>query len=105
MEKKILDGYELLPVAYIGDGGGYDWKDMEIYYVKSERRFFWLSGQGCSCDYLWADFPNFGSLYNGSRQDVANAIREFTKDGSQWEQREGLDAIATVMKFRVPRDK
>jgi hypothetical protein len=102
MEKKEFHGYELIPVAKIDLGGGYDWDEMEIYYIASEKRFFWLSGQGCSCDWLWADYQTFGSLHNGFRKDVVNAIRSYMSDKSNYSQREGNEAIAKVMSFRIP---
>jgi hypothetical protein len=102
MENKNIDGYELLPVAKIDLGAGWDWDEMEIYYIVSERRFFWLSGQGCSCDYLWADYPNFGSLHNGFRKDVVNAIRSYISDKGEYAKKDGLDAIAQVMSYRIP---
>lgn len=101
MEKKQLDGYELIPVAKVDLSEGYDWDEFEIYYIESEKRFFWLSGQGCSCDSLWDDFPVLGSLGNGFRKDAINAIRSFMSEKSEYEQNQGIEAIGNVMRFRI----
>jgi hypothetical protein len=102
MEKKQFDGYELIPVASISLGCGYDWDEMEIYYIESEKRFFWLSDRGCSCSWLWEDFPVLGSLENGFRKDAVNAIRSYMSDKSEYDQNHGIQAIGDVMSFRVP---
>lgn len=102
MEKKQFDGYELIPVAKVDLSCGYDWDEMEIYYIESARRFFWLSGQGCSCDWLWDDFPVLGSLQNGFREDAVNAIRSYMSEKSEYEQNQGIEAIGDVMRFRIP---
>lgn len=101
MEKKNLDGYELIPVTKIDLSCGWDWDEMEIYYIASEKRFFWLSGQGCSCDWLWGDYPVLGSLQNGFRQDAINAIRAYISKRGEYAQNQGIDAIGDVMRFRI----
>lgn len=103
MEKTNFDGYELIPVAKLDFGGGYDWDEMEIYYIASQKRFFWLSGSGCSCDYLWSDYSTLGSLQNGFREDTINAIRSFISERSDYAKIDGTEAIAKVKNFRIPK--
>lgn len=103
MDIKNLDGYELIPVAKVDLSCGYDWDELEVYYIVSERRFFWLSGQGCSCDYLWSDFPVLGALENGFREDAISAIRSYISEKSEYAQIDGIEAIAKVKNFRIPK--
>jgi hypothetical protein len=102
MEKQNIDGYELIPVTHIDLTCGWNWDEMEIYYIESEKRFFWLSGRGCSCDWLWADVRSLGSLKNGFREDAVNAIRAYVSNRSDSAQNQGIEAIAKVMSFRIP---
>lgn len=101
MEKKEFNGYELIPVAKVDFGAGWDWDEMEIYYIESEKRFFWLSGQGCSCDWLWEDYPTFASLHNGFREDAINAIRTFGSERTKYAEIEVNEAIRKVKTFRI----
>lgn len=107
MDMEKFDGYDLIPVAKLDFGGGYDWDELEVYYIESERRFFWLSGQGCSCDYLWEDARKLGDLENGDRKAAVQAIRRYAKERNTsgrpnpWYDKLSAEVVMKVMTFRI----
>ena len=48
---EIIEENNLTYVDGISAGDAYNWAEIEVYYSKEKRRYFWLSGTGCSCNY------------------------------------------------------
>lgn len=69
-------------VLSIDEGGGYDWTSFEAFYSPSARKFFWVSGAGCSCDSIGSDVYSVADFENGDRDALARSIRSFAEDYS-----------------------
>lgn len=75
--ENLVKQEELTEIATLDDGGGYDWAQMTVWYSEEERRFFWLSDSGCSCNYFGMNVYGLNSLENGSKEDALNALKRF----------------------------
>lgn len=60
----------------IGEGGGYEWDDLEAWYSPSRRRFYWLEGSGCSCNSLGDDVSSIADFLDGDREALMRAVKE-----------------------------
>lgn len=98
---EIVSDNNLTYVSGLDFGEGYDWAEMLVYYSAEKRRFFWLSGSGCSCTWIWDDVRSLGDMQDGNRQDALRAVREFAEGYGN--DRNGDIALATsaVREFRI----
>lgn len=67
-------------VARLGDQGGYDWCDFNVFYSPSARRYFWHGDRGCSCNSWQDDISTAESFQNGDRESLLRAWETFAKD-------------------------
>jgi hypothetical protein len=95
-------------VVSIDFGGGYDWDQLEAWYSPSRRRFFWLSGSGCSCDSLGDGVYRLADMSEGNRESLVAAVRAKYNDSYRAAQGSldyALNDIATVRKFKATSDQ
>ncbi|MDY7542649.1 MULTISPECIES: hypothetical protein [unclassified Cryobacterium] len=62
-------------VVSVGEGGGYDWDQLEAWWSPSRRKFFWISGSGCSCNYLGENVGRIEDFEAGERDALLAAVR------------------------------
>ena len=91
-------------VTELGEGGGYDWTTMRIYYSPSARRYFWHGDSGCSCN-SWADsIATIAGFDDGDRAAATRAVRAFAADNEYGVTASGaIDATAAVQTFKEPK--
>lgn len=88
-------------VTQLNLGDGYGWSVMEVYYKSNNRRFYWLSDSGCSCNFLWEDAVfSLAELEDGSKLNAVNALRSFGSGSSDpYDIQSTIEACANVMSF------
>ena len=83
-------------VAELGDGGGYDWTDFNVFYSPSARRYFWHGDSGCSCN-SWSDgLSTDADFENGDRTALSRAWEAFAKDSYAFSVTEYLSGVSTI---------
>lgn len=78
--EQLAEVSDWLPVVTMDDGGGYDWQTFHAWYSPHARRYFWGSGAGCSCNEFTDDYPSPGSLRDGDRPALMDALRRFAEE-------------------------
>ena len=96
----VINSNNLVFVDSLELGDGYDWATIEVYYSSEKNRFFWLSGSGCSCTWLWEDVSSLACLCDGSRGDAARAMRQFAEAYRYKEPAALATAAKGVLEFR-----
>lgn len=86
-----------VPVAYMDDGGSYEWDEIRFYWSPSARRFFWHHDGGCSCNY-WGDTIESAADFESG--DRAAALKEVADRG---EYLTGADKAADAIR-KIDRD-
>lgn len=79
-KSKLAEAADWVTVVEIGDGGSYDWTDFYSWYSPSERRYFWGSGSGCSCNSFTDDYSSVADFENGDRAALMAGIRRFAEE-------------------------
>lgn len=82
-------------------GGSYDWDSLEAWYSPSKRRFFWLEGEGCSCDYLGSGIGRLDDFSSGNRDELARALRDKYDGAYNARPTDLINDLATLKKFRA----
>lgn len=57
-------------------GSGYHWDSLVAWWSPSKRKFFWLDGGGCSCDYLGMGVSRLDQFGVGNRDELTSAVRQ-----------------------------
>lgn len=98
---KIEGTEDFVPVVSVDNGGGYEWDECHVWYSPEERRYYWASGSGCSCNSLSDDVRSKADLGVGDRDEAKRAFRSYL-DGS-YSVRAGaaLDAMDEFEGFRA----
>lgn len=83
-------------------GTGYEWDELAAFYSPAGRRFYWISGSGCSCNSLGDEVTGIASFEEGDRDALRRAIKRFA-DASYYPAAEvapkRLAAIQSVKAF------
>lgn len=88
-------------VTSLDGGGGYDWITLHAFYSPSERRFYWASGAGCSCNHWGEDLRSPADFESGNKAALCRALRAFGDDNDcTFRPSEVIDAIADVRRFK-----
>ena len=106
MSNQVIEENNLISVDSLSFGDGYDWAEMEVFYSKEQKRFYWISGYGCSCTWLWDDVRNLSDMESGDRKAAADSVRRFAEDNRG--SRDGYEgdlatAASGVLSFRSPK--
>lgn len=90
-------------VAQLGDGGGYDWTDFNVFYSPSARRYFWHGDSGCSCNSWKDDLSTSADFEDGDRDALLRAWESFAKE-REYSIRTGdyLNGVSEIRNFKVP---
>lgn len=90
-------------VAKLGDGGGYEWTDFNVFYSPSARRYFWHGDSGCSCNSWSDDLSSAADFHDGDKATLLRSWETFAKE------REYsittsiyLDGASTIRDFKEP---
>ena len=91
-------------VAQLGDQGGYDWTDFNVFYSPSARRYFWHGDRGCSCN-SWIDgIGTSEDFENGDRAALLRAWEAFAKDNQySIHVTEYLSGVTEIRNFKEPK--
>lgn len=90
-------------VVEASTGGGYEWDVYYVYWHTGRKRFYVISGGGCSCNWISDGVDSLGDFQEfATRQDV---VRDFKQDhGSEafgWAQYEIDSVLNAVRDFKV----
>ena len=80
MRDNIIEENNLVEVDSLSFGDGYSWTEIEVFYSKELKRFFWLEGSGCSCNSLWEDVKSLADMCDGTRLAAASAVRSLAEE-------------------------
>lgn len=58
-----------------GYGGSYDWDEYLVYWHTGNKRFYWISGSGCSCNSISDGVNSLGDFQDSS--SIADVIKDF----------------------------
>lgn len=75
--REKLDALDWVGVAHMDLGSGYEWNEFAVWYSPSERRYFWLSGSGCSCNAFGDSVYSKDDFENGTKKDAIAAGNRF----------------------------
>lgn len=73
-------------IEYVGSysvGEMYEWDEFHALYDPHTKEYVWLSGAGCSCNWLSDAYHHPQDLRRGPKSAVLNALREYHSD--MWE--------------------
>lgn len=99
----IIEGTEdWHEVTSIYDSIDYEWNDLLAWYSPSQRRYFWISAGGCSCNDISDSMQALSDFENGSRDDLARAVRSFCEGSYDITANEKADAVAEVRRYKEP---
>ena len=57
--------------------GGWEWSEIVVFYSSEEKRYYWFSDSGCSCESFWDNIKTLSDFYDGDKFAAANAIKNF----------------------------
>jgi hypothetical protein len=61
----------------------YDWTTMLALFSPETKKFYWISGSGCSCcDELTRSAKSIEGMTEGSERELKQALRSFTAHNS-----------------------
>lgn len=103
-DRDWLDGLDWVPVVSVDLGGGYDWDEFHAWYSPTERRYFWGSGSGCSCNSFDDDFYNLSDFEDGDRPALMAAIGRYFDEQYLNHPQERVRALAEANAFN-PQEK
>lgn len=91
-------------VGRLGDGGGYEWTDFNVFYSPSARRYFWHGDSGCSCN-GWSDgLYSASDLEDGDRATLLRAWESFAKEHPySIHVTEYLAGVGEIKAFKEPK--
>lgn len=61
-------------------GGGYEWAVLTAFWSPSARRYFWVSGSGCSCNSITDYAQAVSDFEHGDRAALDSALIRFAAD-------------------------
>lgn len=100
-ERGIQGTEDFREVVEIELAGGYEWDTLLGYYSPSKRKFFWIEGSGCSCNWIWDGVNSIDYFEFGEREELVNAVRRKYEDGYNSNPTEMVSSIAVVMTFNT----
>jgi hypothetical protein len=59
----------------------YEWERFVSYYDPQSGMFYWMSGSGCSCNYLEEDYKTVSDLSVGRKDEFLSAASYFGDGG------------------------
>lgn len=99
----IIEGAEdWHEVISVYDNIGYEWDDLLAWYSPSQRRYFWISAGGCSCNDISDYMETLSDFEDGSRDDLARAVRAFCESAYNISSGEKANAVAEVRRYKEP---
>lgn len=84
-------------------GESYEWHDLEAFYSPSARQYFWISGGGCSCSYLWEYVETVDDLENGDREALIRAVKRHIDDDFTTEPGDKAEGVRRIRTFKEPK--
>jgi len=60
----------------------YEWAEIEVFYSKEKKRYFWIEDVGCSCNSLWDSVYTIEDMCNGSRKNAIDAVGRFVNENN-----------------------
>lgn len=81
--REKIEALDWIGVAHIDLGSYYSWEEFAVWYSPSERRYFWLSGSGCSCSSLGDDAYSKDDFGNGTKADAIAAGNRFCDESDR----------------------
>lgn len=87
-------------VATLGDQGGYEWTDFNVFYSPAARRYFWYGASGCSCNSWGDDLSSAADFENGDRAALLRAWETFAKESYGISVTDYTDGVTTIHAFK-----
>lgn len=95
----VIEENNLIFVDSMDLGDAYDWSEIAVYYSKEKRRYFWVSGSGCSCTSLWDDIRSLEDMENGPKTAAVNAVRSFAEENRRYYPNDVVGATSKIKSF------
>lgn len=84
-------------VATASESESYDWRAISFYYSPSDRRYFWYSDGGCSCNWHMDSGVLLADFEDGDKQAALRAATRWPSYGED----EGLEQ--EIRDFKEPK--
>lgn len=82
-------------------GGGYEWDVFLAYYHAGRDRFYFISGGGCSCNWISDGVYSLEDFQDAAtKQDVARHFRAYVQDTYGWHRNEIESVVQEILNFR-----
>ena len=87
-------------VGQLGDGGGYEWTDFNVFYSPTARRYFWHGDSGCSCNSWSDDLGAAADFEDGDRAALLRAWESIAKEHKySINAADHIDGVNTIQSF------
>lgn len=88
-------------VCGVNTGGGYEWDVFYAYYHTGRDRFYFISGGGCSCNWISDGVDSLGDFQDtATKQELARHFREYANYNYGLHQNEIESTVREILDYR-----